>query len=210
MLRTRRSFIALTALLAVVLMACGSSGGSKGSSSDGSSGPVPDGGTLVLGAEQEPDCADWIGSCGGASWGVYTIEEHTMPRVFDYAKKNGVWTEVPNILITKMPTAATVGGKQVVTYDLNPKAVWSDGEPITSTDFKYTWDQIVTGEDIYDTTGYDKIESVDDSKPAQPVVTFKEPYASWKGLFGGGLYGIFPSHILEGKDRDAEMKDGYA
>ena len=37
-----------------------------------------------------------------------------------------------------------------------------------------------------------------------------QPYASWKGLFGGGLYGIFPSHILTGKDRDAEMKDGYS
>jgi len=132
-----------------------------------------------------------------------------MPRVFDYAKKNGVWTEVPNILVTKAPTVKTVGGKQVVTYDLNPKAVWSDGQPITATDFKYTWDQIAHGTDIYDTTGYDKIESVDDSKPAQPVVTFKEPYASWKGLFGGGLYGIFPSHILQGKDRDAAMKDGY-
>ena len=205
MIRNRRSLVALIALLAVGMAACGSSSGSSGGG-----GSVPKGGTLVLGAEQEPDCADWISSCGGSSWGVYTIEEHTMPRVFDYAQKNGVWTEVPNIMVTKMPTVATVGGKQTITYDINPKAVWSDGKPITSTDFKYTWDQIVNGTDIYDTSGYDKVEGVDDSNPKQAIVTFKEPYASWKGMFGGALYGIFPSHLLQGKDRDAETKDGYS
>jgi len=39
-------------------------------------------------------------------------------------------------------------------------------------------------------------------------VTFSKPYGDWKGLFTGN-YGIFPSHILQGKDRDAAMKDGY-
>lgn len=201
------------AIIAIVLAACGSSSGSKsGGSSGGSSdgGSVPNGGTLVLGAEQEPDCADWIASCAGAAWGVYTMEAQTVPRVFNFVKKNGVWTNVPNVLVTKMPTAATVGGKQVVTYDLNPKAVWSDGQPITATDFKYTWDQIVNGKDIYDTTGYDKVESVDDSKPSHVVVTFKAPYAGWKSLFNGGLYGVLPSHLLAGKDRSKELANGYS
>ena len=209
MIRSRRSLVALMAIIAMVLAACGSSSGSKGSGST-NSGSVPNGGTLVLGAEQEPDCADWIGSCGGSSWGVYTMEAHTIPRVFDFVKKSGVWTTVPNVLVTKMPIATTVGGKQVVTYDLNPKAVWSDGQPITATDFKYTWNQIVTGTDIYDTSGYDKIESIDDSKPTHVVVTFKAPYASWKALFNGGLYGVLPSHLLEGKDRKKELADGYS
>ena len=70
------------------------------------------------------------------------------------------------------PTVTTVNGKQTVTYKINPKAVWSDGEPITSTDFKYTWDQIVNGKDIYDPTGYTQIESVDDTNPKVAVVTF--------------------------------------
>ena len=52
-------------------------------------------------------------------------------------------------------------------------AVWSDGEPITSTDFKYTWEQVTNGKDIYDTTGYADIESVDDSDPTVAVVTFE-------------------------------------
>lgn len=224
MIRTKRSLVlvALFAVLALVLAACGGSSSKTGSKPSGggtTGGKVPTGGTLVLGAEQEPDCADWIASCAGASWGLYTIQEHTMPRVFDYVKKNGAWTEVPSPLLAAMPVATTKGGKQVVTYKLNPKAVWSDGEPITSTDFKYTWTQIATGEDIYDKTGYQNIESVDASSPATVVVTFTAadpakpsttgPYASWKALFAG-LYGVFPSHLLEGKDRDAEMANGYS
>ena len=79
----------------------------------------------------------------------------------------------------------------MVTYHINPKAVWSDGQPITSTDFKYTWDQIAHGKDIYDTTGYTNIASVDDTDPHTAVVTFKTPYADWKSLFGG-IYGDLP------------------
>jgi len=131
-----------------------------------------------------------------------------MPRVFDVAKKGGAWVNVPSALMNGAPTVATTGGKQVVTYKLNSKAVWSDGQPITSTDFKYTWDQIANGTDIYDTTGYSSIESIDDSNPQTAVVTFKEPFGAWSQLFGG-LYGVFPSHLLQGKDRDAAMAKGY-
>ena len=51
------------------------------------------------------------------------------------------------------------------------------------------------------------IASVDDSSPSTAIVTFSKPYADWKSLFGGG-YGIYPSHLLQGKDRDALTKDG--
>ncbi|HUV10425.1 MAG TPA: ABC transporter substrate-binding protein [Acidimicrobiia bacterium] len=167
------------------------------------------GDTIVLGAEQEPDCADWIGSCAGASWGVWTMQAHTMPRVFEIVKQGKVWVYEASNLVASEPTVETVDGKQTVTYEINPDAVWSDGEPITSSDFLYTWDQIANGEDIYDATGYDKIEGVDDSDPSTAVVTYADPYGGWKGLFGGA-YGVLPSHILEGTDRTAAMVDGYS
>jgi peptide/nickel transport system substrate-binding protein len=206
--------IAFVLVVALVAAACGGGGGKKEEQVGGATtettaaAEVPRGGTLVLGAEQEPDCADWISSCAGASWGYWTMNVQTMPRAFDVVKKGGVWTYVPSILLTGEPELKT-SPKQVVTYHINPKAVWSDGQPITSTDFKYTWEQIVKGEDIYDRTGYTNIESVDDSDPKTAVVTFSTPYAAWKGLFGGG-YGIYPSHLLAGKDRNAAMKDGYS
>jgi peptide/nickel transport system substrate-binding protein len=214
-IRSKRSLVAVSlfAVLAIVLAACGSDSDSKGSgdtttTSASSGGKVPDGGTLVVGAEQEPDCADWIASCAGASWGLYTIQEHTMPRTFDFEKKNGVWTEVPSILLTGEPTVTEVAGKQTVTYKINPNAVWSDGEPITSTDFKYSWNQVATGDDIYDKTGYSLITGVDDSDPKTAVVTFGSPFAGWKQLFGA-FYGVMPSHILQGQDRSAAMANGY-
>ena len=54
--------------------------------SSSSSEVVPQGGTLVIGAEQEPDCADWFGTCGGSSWGFWMMNVNTMPRAFDVVK----------------------------------------------------------------------------------------------------------------------------
>ena len=44
------------------------------------------GGTLVIGAEQEPDCMDWIASCGGSIWGSYMAQITTTPFVFNVRK----------------------------------------------------------------------------------------------------------------------------
>ena len=167
------------------------------------------GGTLNIGAEQEPDCADWIGSCGGSSWGFWMMNVGTMPRAFTVVKEGENWVPKASDVLAGEPTLAT-SPKQTVTYKISPKAVWSTGDPITSEDFKYTWDQIAgpNAKDIYDPTGYNLIESVATPSPDTAVVTFKENYAGWKGLFGGG-YGILPSKILAGKDRNVEMKDGY-
>jgi peptide/nickel transport system substrate-binding protein len=190
--------------LALVAAACG--GGSSKSSSTSTPANVKKGGDLVFGAEQELDCADWINSCAGAAWGAYAFSGVTMPRPFDI---NPDGSYARSALLTADPVLEP-GPPQKVTYKIDPKAVWSDGQPITSHDFKYTWQQIVTGTDIYDQTGYIDIASVDDSDPHTAVVTFKpnEDYAAWRDLFGG-FYGVMPSHILEGKDRDALMKDGY-
>lgn len=223
MVRSRRllSFFALLLGFAMLAASCGGSDDDSGDGSSGSGGStgddstetteaadVPEGGDLVLGAEQEPDCADWISSCAGASWGYWTMNVNTMPRAYDpVLQDDGTYVYEPSILLTEEPTLETEP-QQVVTYSIAEEAVWSDGEPITSSDFAYTFDQIKNGEDIYDRTGYANIESVDDSDPKVAVVTFETPYAGWKGLFGGG-YGILPSHILEGNDRAELMANGY-
>jgi peptide/nickel transport system substrate-binding protein len=197
--------------LVTVAAACGSDkksdkGASEGSTSTTAAETVPTGGTLVVGAEQEPDCTDWVGSCGGSSWGYWMMNVTTMPRAFNVVKDGDSYAYKASDVMASEPTLDDSNpDKPVVTYKINPKAVWSDGSPITSTDFKFTWEQIAKGNDIYDRTGYDKIESVDDSKPDTAVVHYAEPYADWKGLFGGG-YGILPSKLI--KDH-SEMANGY-
>jgi peptide/nickel transport system substrate-binding protein len=210
-LRQVRSWGLVLVVAATIAASCSSSKKATTSTTASPSGAsttaaaqVKQGGDITLSAEQEPDCMDWIGSCAGAAWGVYTVQVNTMPHAY-------IWTDQNVFAPTEVlsgPADVVNSPNQVVTYHINPKAVWSDGQPITSTDFKYTWDQIANGKDIYDPTGYNQITKVDDTDPHTAVVTFKAPFADWGMLFGGN-YGILPSHILQGQDRDAMMKDGY-
>lgn len=195
--------LVLVSILALFGAACAKSNAPKATPV----APAVKGGTLVIGAEQEPDCADWIGSCAGSSWGYWEMAAHTIPRAFDISPAGQGTKYVASSLLTAAPKLDP-GPPMKVTYTISAQAVWSDGQPITSNDFKYTWDQIAHGSDIYDKTGYDKISKVDDSAPNTAVVTFSTPYAAWRDLFGA-FYGVLPAHILQGKDRSALMKDGY-
>ena len=85
--------------------------------------------------------------------------------------------------------ASRVGGKQTVTYDLNPNAKWSDGKKIGLADFVGMW-KALQGVDksfkITSSVGYEKIESIKKgANDNQIVVTFKETYADWQPLFSG-------------------------
>jgi len=168
---------------------------------------VTDGGELVIGAEQEPDCADWIATCAGSIWGSYIMQVPTMPVAFETRLVDDVWTPVASDLLSEEPEAVMQGDKQVITYRLNPEAVWSDGTSITSADFAYTAKQIRDSDDIFDKTGYTGIESIETPDPQTAIVTLGSSYAGWRSLFS--VYGVLPAHLLEGNDRAAIMKDGY-
>src|SRR5207302_5497142 len=169
----RSLLLALIAVLAVVAAACGGNNNkssSSGSTSTTQAGAIQEGGDVTFAAEQEPDVMDWIDSNAGAAWGNYTVQQSTLPRAYDFNVVDGKPKWTPGAVLTGEADLKT-SPKQVVTYHINPKAKWSDGQPITSHDFKYTWDQIAHGQNIYDRTGYDVIESVTDSDPATAVAT---------------------------------------
>ena len=101
------------------------------------------------------------------------------------------------------PRRETTNGKQVVTYKINPKAVWSDGQPITAKDFEFTW-QIQKSADpakggcaaLLTTVGYDQIASVEGSDNDKTVtVTYAKPFADWKSLF----YAVPAAHHGQGQ-----------
>jgi peptide/nickel transport system substrate-binding protein len=204
--RQRRSLKLLALILGFSLIAAACGGDDDddaGSSTDDSGG----GGELVVGAEQEGECLDWINTCGGSSWNFWMAGVTTMPRVYDIVQDGENWVYEPSILLDGEPELVT-DPQQVVTYHISEDAVWSDGEPIVCGDFVYTWDQIKNGEAIYDTTGYKDISAVDCPDDKTAVTTYENPYAGWKSLFGT-QFGVFPSHILEGQDRHEAMNDGY-
>ena len=162
-------------------------------------------GTIRIAAEEELACADWIASCAGSAWGNWSLGNLTLPQATNVDPEGNY---VAGAMLTEFPTLEP-GPPMKVTYRIKPEAVWSDGEPITSNDFKYTWEQVVNSDDIYDTTGWVSVESVDTTDPKIAVATFSEPYAAWKDLWAGFNF-VLPSHLLEGKSRSKLMKDGYA
>jgi len=108
-----------------------------------------------------------------------------------------------NDLVVGEPTTETTGGKQVITYKINPKAVWSDGQPITAKDFEFTW-QLQKSADpakggcasLLSTVGFDQIASVEGSDNDKTVtVTMAKPFVDWKSLFGSP--GLFAQHIMD-------------
>jgi peptide/nickel transport system substrate-binding protein len=216
--RPSRRTLACTVVLIVALVAltaCGSSGKSKsggatsGGSAVASTGPVPYGGTVVVAAEQEPDCFDWIGQCAGSQWGSWIAQWETQPQAFRAVVQDGNLIEVPGAMLSGMPQFAATP-VETITYNIAPAAVWSDGVPISCTDFQYTADQIQNGKDIYDQTGFTDVDKVSCPTPKTVVVTYKKgkTYSTWHTLFAGGS-GLFPAHLLQGKDRDKELKNGY-
>jgi peptide/nickel transport system substrate-binding protein len=198
----RRATIAVCLAVAMTAAGCGGSSGRAGRPETTTPQPVK-GGTLVLALGGEPNCADWLAPCGNFALGKQAMEIQTLPRALDYV--DGEFR--PSALLAGAPVLEP-GPPERLTYRINPKAVWSDGVPITSSDFRYTWDQVVNGPNIANKTGFEQISTIDDSDPATAVITFNQPYAAWYNPFGV-MGSVLPKHLLEGKDRTAEMRDGY-
>ena len=95
-------------------------------------------------------------------------------------------TTAPATTDATATTMAGGGAGMTITYDINPKAVWEDGSPITYADFDCTWKAALNTPGSIGTSGYDKITSVDKgSSDKEVVVTLKETYAPYRGLFSG-------------------------
>jgi peptide/nickel transport system substrate-binding protein len=116
---------------------------------------------------------------------VAALMRPTMPRAFRIAADGSA--SVNTDFFTNAELTST--NPQVVTYTINPKAVWSDGTPIT-------WEDIASqihatsGKDkafaIAATNGADRVEKVERGvDDRQAVITFAKPWADWRGMFSG-------------------------
>jgi peptide/nickel transport system substrate-binding protein len=192
--------IAAVSALALTATACSSSkssGGKVQTSTVGlnnmNSGTPKKGGSITIAIEKAID-----------NWNQFDAEGNT--EDFIYAE-NGYWYAQPYIaqpdgslaLNTDAFTSAqiTSNSPQTITYQINPKAVWSDGTPISADDFKYTWlsnsgvDPVISAAG---TTGYADIASVVGSGTNNQTVTVTwksgKVDPDWKGLFL-----LMPAHL---------------
>lgn len=194
-MKTRR--FAVAALVAALTLASCSGGNQETPSAGGSAevGTTNDinpqdpanlqqGGNLRLALTEFPPNFNPL-HIDGNTGDTHSLMRSTMPRAFRITAE-GEPTPNPDFFTSVELTSTD---PQIVTYTINPKAVWSDGTPIT-------WEDIASqinatsGKDkafaIAATNGSDRVASVtrgvDDR---QAVVTFAKPWADWRGMFAG-------------------------
>lgn len=109
---------------------------------------------------------------------------------------------IPN-MVTEIPSTANGGISEdgrTITLKLRDDIVWSDGTPITSADFKFTYDMLMADSNaVASRSPYDLIETLETPDERTVAVTFQEPYAPWLASLFSGIAGItiVPAHILQ-------------
>ena len=196
--RRKTALIAPAVILAMTAAACG---GSDNSGGGGSGSETRTGGTLVYGFEGAfpVNLFSLIAAGNSTSTGYLMVQ--VMPQPY---KLTPDFKVVPDSnLVVGEPTSADSGGKQVVTYKLNPNAKWSDGKPIDAKDFIYSWNVQKSADPkeggcaaLLSTTGYEQMAAVEGSDNDKTVtVTYSSPYADWKSAFTQQQ--LLPAHILD-------------
>ncbi|MCS7178605.1 MAG: peptide ABC transporter substrate-binding protein [Anaerolineae bacterium] len=101
------------------------------------------------------------------------------------------------VLVKEMPSAENGGispDGRVITLKLRDDIVWSDGQPITSEDFVFTYEMVMNPQNtVASTFPYDKLEKVEAPDARTVVMTFKEPFAAWQATL---WHGLLPAHVL--------------
>jgi len=194
----RLAALVLTTACAIGAAACSSSSATSTPSTSATSS-VKSGGTLTYALDEDVD---------GFNVNYANDDEEVLREIIE-----NVWPQVfvptPNLkleLNTNYVTSATVTSTspQTVVYQINPKATWSDGVPITAADFIYNWEAQSgnpkykdVGGAVYlptNTAGYDQIKSVTGSHGGKTVtVVFSKPFGDWQVLFSD----LVPAHIAE-------------
>ncbi|MET9216608.1 MULTISPECIES: ABC transporter family substrate-binding protein [unclassified Nocardia] len=201
--RARLRCAAVVVAAGMIVAGCGSADDSAtgltdalGTTSD--INPLPrealrEGGNLRLATTSYP--ANWNTlSNDGNDGEIADILRPMMPRSFaiDAAGKLTVDTDY----FTEIALTGT--DPMRVTYTINPKAVWSDGSPITWEDIAAQANAL-SGRDkrylIAITNGFEFVDRVERGvDDRQAVLTFGTPFADWRGQFAGNS-SLYPKSV---------------
>jgi peptide/nickel transport system substrate-binding protein len=106
-------------------------------------------------------------------------------------------------LVKEIPSLENGGisaDQKTITFKLRDDIVWSDGKPITSADFKFTYDMTMSDKNaVSSRSPLDLVEKFETPDKSTVVVSFAEPYAPWLARLFAGQSGqaIIPEHILK-------------
>ncbi len=214
MRKQRRGVKLFCLLFASVLLVAACSSDKKSTTGAGASSAantLKKGGTLILGAEQWPDCLNPITQCANSSWMHWAVDEHVLPRLMDFDKDGNF---VPSPVLKGAPTVDGKGsGKNEtspfsVTFEIDPNAVWDDGSPITADDIEFTWHAYLDTVGTISTVGYDKIDHIEKSNNNKTAkVVFKDTFADAFDLFGGNSSYVLKKAAFASTDTSKDLVD---
>ena len=199
----KRIFGGLALALAgmTALAACSSSTSSGSSTPSSSTNPsqVKSGGTFTYAIDQ--DVAGFnILQATDNQFVLQEVLNQVWPQ--SYVATNNLNLQLDTDYFTSAKETST--SPQTIVYQVNPKAVWSDGVPINAADLIYNW-EAQSGNPKYTdvggkafepagTAGYNQIKSVTGSNGGKTAtVVFSTPFADWQSLFGD----LIPAHIAQ-------------
>jgi peptide/nickel transport system substrate-binding protein len=153
----------------LVMAACSST--STGGSSNGASQSVKSGGSITYALDE--DLAGFnVNTSAANEYVLLEVLDQVWPIVYT---ANGAGTPVLNSQLVTSATQTSTS-PQTIVYKINPKAKWSDGQPIDAFDFWYNWQAQSGASTVTDidgkpfddasTAGYQQIKSVTGSDPA--------------------------------------------
>jgi len=193
----KNKLFALLVVLGLVLSACGGGGAATTETAAPAAGTEP-------AAATEPAVVDEPAStAGGGGTVIFVISEEPaglnryladaaiLQQVSD-ATNIGLTTandkgEYEARLAAELPTISE--DNKTVTWTLRPDLKWSDGEPLTSDDIRFTWEVISNPASgaFNATAGFDLIESIDTPDDLTAVLHYSEPYVGYIGQFAASL-----------------------
>lgn len=211
------SAVTVAAVAALVLSACGGGGsGSGGTDQNGSSTDVKSMATgkaenAAAGTYKLGDAPSWPGPVTVGIDDAYSAYNNQTPDTntsYNYyidtailAGSNMLDGNNKALLNTDVLDSwdVTSTSPYTVTYKIKPGVKWSDGAPWNCKDYylAYLANRGTPGFNAASTSGYDLIDTAKCNDDQTFVVTFKQPYTDYKGLFDSAA--IMPAHILEAK-----------
>lgn len=111
---------------------------------------------------------------------------------------DGVGDLIP-VLLTQVPSIANgqlAEDLSSVTLTLLPDVVWSDGEPFTANDVKFTWEwNIDPANQSIDRVSWEIVSDIEVVDDLTAKVTFDPPTYGWFQAFSGNIGAIYPAHV---------------
>ncbi|NKY49953.1 ABC transporter family substrate-binding protein [Nocardia vermiculata] len=160
---------------------------------------LQDGGNLRMPLSSFPANFNYLHIDGGDE-SSSSVVTPTLPQTFSSDAKGDLTIDHNYFTDIKLTNTSP----QQVTYTINPKAVWTDGTPITWEDMR-SQAQAMAGADrgyqVAAVSGFDRVEKVERGvDDRQAVVTFNKPYSEWKGQFNP----LYPKSVTESPEAFAE------